>query len=199
MQREPQNTYKTQDTEGLGDAPSAGGARLSGGPSPPGSPTRNHPCPAQGTPQPAPAGARRKGLAAGPSPQQAAPAQKPEARSRGPAPVPLTWQPFLWWKPTTTMCNTGPRGGAAGGAPRFSMEPGDGRSGGYRPGRALAPPPGAEGRRDGPQPTALPQRPAGGGGAEPPSFPGPALSRVVSRPTPPSTARQALGGRGRRC
>lgn len=71
------------------------------------------------------------------------------------------------------MCSTGPRGRAAGGAPRFSMEPGDGRSGGYRPGRALAPPPGAEDRRDGPQPTALPQRPAGGGGAGPPSFPSP--------------------------
>jgi len=32
-----------------------------------------------------------------------------------------------------------------------------------------------------------------------PLSPGPAPSRVVSRPTPPSAARQALGGRGRRC
>lgn len=150
-----QNTYETQDTEGLRDA---GGARLSGGPVSSRQARTERCCPAPARHSP-----HRRRLA------------QPGTRGGlpGPSTAPLTWQPFLWWKPTTTMCSTGPRGGAAGGAPRFSMEPGDGRSGGYRPGRALAPPPDTEDRRDGPQPTALPQRPAGGGGAGPPSFPSP--------------------------
>jgi hypothetical protein len=55
-------------------------------------------------------------------------AQSPEAhreegrgapRRRGPV---LTWQPFLWWKPTTTMCRTGPQGAPSLSRPDFSMD-----------------------------------------------------------------------------
>lgn len=104
--------------------------------------------------------------------------QEARAERRGEGhPQPLTWQPFLWWKPTTTMCSTGPR---------FSMEqPGDGRAGGCRRARALAPPPGV---RRGRSPGRLRFRTARPGRA------GTALSAAL-RPTLPEL-RVSWGGKG---
>lgn len=142
-----------------------------------------HHCPLTGAKPPGPGG--RAPPAAAPAGGQAplgAGEGREEAQERsGEAgveghPRPLTWQPFLWWKPTTTMCSTGPR---------FSMEqPGDGRAGGCRRARALAPPPGV---RRGRSPGRLRFRTARPGRA------GTALGTALRPPLPPRVAEPGVG------
>lgn len=154
-------TARGEPSHGANRHPPAGGGRGQAGPRR--LPARPSPPPAQSeAPQPPGRGPQRRlpqpgrrRWARGRGPGEGREEARAERRggSRGTAAPPLTWQPFLWWKPTTTMCSTGPR---------FSMEqPGDGRAGGCRRARLSLRPPGSGGDA---APAACASAPRGPGG-----------------------------------